>query len=49
MLTRRAEPGSNQQRTELVTTQGGRMGLIVQPRTADVRGRGVIQELFFNG
>ena len=25
------------------------MGLIVQPRTADVRGRGVIQELFFDG
>jgi len=25
------------------------MGLIVQPRTADVRGRGVIQEFFFDG
>jgi hypothetical protein len=49
MLTRRAEPGSDQQRAELVAVQGGGMGLIVQPRTAEVRGRGVIQELFFDG
>ena len=49
MLSRRAEPGSNQQRAELVTIQGGGMGLIVQPRTADMGGRGVIQELFFDG
>jgi hypothetical protein len=49
MLTRRAEPGGHQQRAELVAIQGGGMGLIVQPRTADMGGRGVIQELFFDG
>jgi hypothetical protein len=49
MLTRRAEPGSDQQRAELVAIQGGGMGLIVQPRPADVGGRRVIQELFFDG
>jgi hypothetical protein len=36
MLTRRAEPGSDQQAAELVTIQGGGMGFIVQPRTADI-------------
>jgi hypothetical protein len=36
-------------RAELVTIQGGGMGLLVQPRTADVGGRRVAQELFFNG
>jgi hypothetical protein len=49
MLTRRAEPGSDQQAAELVTIQGGGMGFIVQPRTADMGGRGVIQQLFFDG
>jgi hypothetical protein len=49
MLTRRAEAGSNQQRAELVAIQCGGMGLIVPPRPADMRGRGVIQEFFFDG
>jgi hypothetical protein len=49
MITRWAEPGSNQQRAELVAVQGGGMGLIVQPRTADVGSRGVIQEFLFDG
>ena len=49
MLTRRAEPGSDQQRAELIAIQGGGMGLIVQPRPPDVGGRGVIQEFFFDG
>jgi hypothetical protein len=42
MITRWAQPGSNQKRPDLVAVQGGGMGLIVQARTADVGGRGVI-------
>ncbi len=38
MLKRRAEPGGHQQRAELVTVQRDSMGLVVDPRTADVRG-----------
>ena len=38
MLGRRAEPGGHQQRAELVAVQRDRMGLVVHPRTADVRG-----------
>ena len=49
VLTRRAEPGGDQQRAELVAVQGGGMRLIVHPRTADMGGRGMIQELFFDG
>ncbi len=49
MLGRRAEPGCHQQRAELVAVQGGGMGLIIQAGTADVRGRGMVQELFFDG
>jgi hypothetical protein len=49
MLERRPEPGSHQQRAELFAVQGGGVGLIIQPGAPDVRGRGVIQELFFDG
>jgi hypothetical protein len=45
MLQRRAEPGCDQQGAELVAVQRDRVGLIVHPRTADVRGERVIQEL----
>jgi len=38
MLNRRAEPGGHQQGAELVTIQRDRMGLVVHPRTPDVRG-----------
>jgi hypothetical protein len=38
MLGRRAEPGGDQQRAELVAVQRGGMGLVVHARTADVRG-----------
>ena len=38
MLGRRAEPGGHQQRAELVTVQRDGMRLVVDPRTADVRG-----------
>ena len=37
MLGRRPEPGGHQQRAELAAVQRDRMGLIVHPRTADVR------------
>jgi hypothetical protein len=49
VLGGRAEPGGDQERPELVAVQCGRMGLVVQPRSADVRGRGVLEELFFDG
>jgi len=48
MLGRRPEPGGDQQGAELVAVQRGGMGLIVHPRTADVGGRGVIQEFLFD-
>jgi hypothetical protein len=37
MLGRRAEPGGDQQGAELVAIQRDRVGLLVQPRTADMR------------
>ncbi len=48
MLERRTEPGGDQQRAELVAVQGGGVGLVVRPRPPDMRGRGVVQELFFD-
>ena len=48
MLGRRPEPGGDQQGAELVAVQRGGMGLIVHPQTADVGGRGVIQEFLFD-
>ena len=48
MLGRRAEPCGNQQGAELVAVQGDGVRLIVQPWTGDVRGRGVLQELFLD-
>jgi hypothetical protein len=44
-----AEPGGDQQGAELVAVQGGGVGLVVQPRPADVRGRGVVEEFFLDG
>ena len=38
MLGRRAEPGGDQQRAELVAIQGDGVRLVVDARTADVRG-----------
>ena len=49
MLGRISEPGSNQDRTELVAVQPGGMRLIIQPRAADMRGRGMIQQVFLDG
>ena len=36
---RRAEPGGDQERAELVAVQGDGVRLVVHPRTADVSGR----------
>jgi hypothetical protein len=49
MLGRISEPGSNQDRTELVAVQPGGMRLIIQPRAADMRGRRMIQQVFLYG
>ncbi len=49
VLGGRPKPGGDQQGAEFVAVQGGGMRLIIQPGTADVRGRGVVQELFFVG
>jgi hypothetical protein len=48
MLAGRAEPGRDQDGTELVTVQGSRMGLVIRPRPADVRRGRVLEELFFD-
>jgi hypothetical protein len=49
VLRARAEPGGDQQRAELVTVQAGRPRLIIEPGTADMRGRGVIERFFLDG
>jgi hypothetical protein len=48
VLGGRSEPGGDQERAELVAVQCGGMRLIIQPRAADVRGRGVLEEFFFD-
>jgi hypothetical protein len=45
MLGGRAESGGDQECAEFVAVQGGGVRLVVQPRPADVRGRGVLEEL----
>ena len=42
MLRRRAEPGGDQERAELVAVQGSGMGLVIQPWPPDMGGRGVV-------
>jgi hypothetical protein len=49
MLERRAESGGYQERAELVTVQGCDVRLVIQPGSADVSGRGMLEEFFFNG
>ena len=39
VLSRRTEPGGNQEATEFVAVQSGRVRLIIQPRTPDMGGR----------
>ena len=48
MLKRRPEPGRDQHGTQLVAVQGDGVGLVIQPRAADVRGRGMVEELFLD-
>ena len=48
MLDRRAEPRGYQQGPELVAIQSDGMRLVIQPRTADVSGRGMLEELFLD-
>jgi hypothetical protein len=49
VLGRSAEPSSDQQRAKLVTVQPGSVRLVVQAGSADMGGRGVIEEFFFDG
>jgi hypothetical protein len=49
MLDRWAEPGGYQERAELVAVRRDGVRLVVHPRTADVSGRGMLEELFFDG
>ena len=48
MLSRCTESGRDQQSAEFVAVQGDGMRFIVDPRTPDMRGRGVLQELFLH-
>jgi hypothetical protein len=48
MLACSPEPGGDQQRAELVPVQRDGMGLIVHPRTADMRSWGAGQEFFLD-
>ena len=49
MLKRRTQASGDEMGTELVTVQGNGVRLVIGPRAADVRGRGVLQEFFFHG
>jgi hypothetical protein len=46
VLGGRAESGGDQEGAGLVAIQGGGVRLVVQSGAADVRGRGVVEELF---
>jgi hypothetical protein len=48
MLGGRAEPGGDQQGAELVAVQCDGVRLVVDSRPPDVRGRGVLEEFFFD-
>ena len=48
MLHRRAEPGGDQQRAELVAVQSHGVGFVVQARPANMRGGRVIEEFFLD-
>jgi len=49
VLARRPEPGGNKQRLGFVAVQPDGVRVIVQPGTADMGGRGVIEEVFLDG
>jgi hypothetical protein len=48
MLGGRAEPGGDQHCAEFVAVQPSGVRLIVQAGTADMSGRGMVQEFFFD-
>jgi len=43
------ESGGDQEGADLVAVQGGGVRLVVQSRSADVGGRGVVKEFFLDG
>jgi len=49
VLGGRPEPGSDQQRAELVAVQPGGVRLIAQAGTADMRGWRVLEQVFLDG
>jgi len=49
MLTGSPEPGGDQQRAELVAVQRHGMGLVIHPRSADMRGRRAGEQFFLHG
>jgi len=49
VLGGRPEPGSDQQRAELVAVQPGGVRVIVQARTADMSGWRVLEQVFLDG
>jgi hypothetical protein len=48
MLDMRADPGGYQERAELIAVQGDGMRLIIQPRTANVGGRGMLEKFLLD-
>ena len=48
MFSRGAKPGGDKHRAKLVTVQPNRVRLVVQPRTADMRRRRVVEKIFFD-
>ena len=48
MLGGGAEPGGDQELADLVAVQAGGMGLVVQPRHADVHGRGMVEQFLLD-
>jgi hypothetical protein len=44
VLARAAEPGGHENGADFVAIQTDRVGLVVQPGSAHVRGRGVIEQ-----
>ena len=49
VLGRWAEPGGDEQGADLVAVQAGGMRFVVQPGTAHVHGRRVVEEFFLDG
>jgi hypothetical protein len=45
----RSQPGGDEKRAELVAVSGSGVRLVVQPGTADVRGRRVLEQFFLDG